>query len=65
MGNNLKRGSDRENVFPRQQRRRERERKRRKEILRVREAVIMVEEDQETGSAGWEQISVGDLLKLT
>lgn len=25
----------------------------------------MVEEDEETGSAGWKQIAVGDPLKLT
>ena len=31
----------------------------------VREAVIMVEEDQEAGSAGSKQIAVGDPLKLT
>lgn len=59
MGSNLERGPDREKVFPRRWGRKERER------WGVREAVIMVEEDQEAGSAGSKQIAVGDPLKLT
>lgn len=30
-----------------------------------KEAVIIAEEDEERASAGWEQISTGDPLKLT
>lgn len=49
MGRNLKRGSKREKVFPRQRRGREGE----AAIQRgAGEAVIMAEKDEETGSAG-------------
>ncbi len=54
MGNNLERGSDREKVFSMAVvKERERERQ------RVMQAVIMVEENEETGSAGQKTDSCG------